>query len=94
MRALTWDEVAGAEGAIFHVDREGEPSVELTLEKAVELPSAGRTEGAFRLEFRGPREPLLPQAIYRFTSGDLRHEIFIVPVAQDDGGTLYEAVFN
>jgi hypothetical protein len=94
MRALTWDEVAGAEGAIFQVDREDEPSVELRLEKAVELPSAGRAEGSFRLEFRGPREPVLPQAIYTFRSGDLSHEIFIVPVAQDDGGTLYEAVFN
>jgi hypothetical protein len=94
MRALTWDDFAGAEGTAYQVEREGEPSVELTLKKAVELPSAIRPEGSFRLELRGPFDPMLPQAVYTFHIGDERHEIFIVPVARDDGGTQYEAVFN
>ena len=94
MRAVEWDDFAGAEGATYQVDGEGQPGVELTLEEAVELPSAGRAAGSFRLEFRGPFEPTLPQAIYRFRSGDQCHEIFIVPVARDDRGTCYEAVFN
>ena len=93
MRALAWDDFAGAEGATYEVDCEGLPSVELTLEHAVELPSAGRAAGSFRLEFRGPFEPMLPQAIYPFRSGDECHDIFIVPIARDDKGTRYEAVF-
>jgi hypothetical protein len=95
MRALTWEEFEGYEGAAaWQVDSEGGPSVEMTLKRAVQLPSSGRAAGSFRLEFQGPSEPILPQAIYRFRSGDACHDIFIVPVARDDDGTLYEAVFN
>lgn len=95
MRALTWQEFEGSEGAApWQVESEDGPSVQMTLKKAVQLASSGRTEGSFRLEFQGPFEPILPQAIYRFRSGDACHDIFIVPVARDDEGTLYEAVFN
>ena len=93
MRGLTWDEFAGTEGATWQVEGEGRPAVEMTLEEAVELPSAGRADGSFRLAFRGPFEPILPQAIYRFRSGGECHEIFIVPIGRDDKGTRYEAVF-
>ena len=95
MRAPTWHEFEGSEDTgRWRVDGESGPSVEMTLKRAVELPATGRAEGAFRLEFLGPFEPMLPQAIYRFRSGDACHDIFIVPVARDDDGTLYEAVFN
>ena len=93
MRALSWDEFAGAEGTTYQVASENQPGVEMTLEKAVELPSGGRAAGSFRLEFRGPVEPVLPQAIYQFRRGDACHDIFIVPIGRDDGGTRYEAVF-
>ncbi len=49
----------------------------------------------FSLVFRGPRNPVLPQAQYR-----LEHEamgaldIFLVPIALDAQGLSYEAVFN
>jgi hypothetical protein len=49
----------------------------------------------FSLLFRGPRDPLLAQAIYRLehrTLGAL--EIFIVPVGRDAGSTTYEAIFT
>ena len=94
MRALAWADFAGAEGATYRVDGDGQPEVELTLARVVELPSAGRAEGSFRLDFRGPIEPALPQAIYRFRSGEECYEIFIVPVGRDENGTHYEAVFN
>ena len=95
MRALTWAEFEGSEGAApWHVQGEDGQSVEMTLKKAVQLPGTGRPEGSFRLEFQGPLEPILPQAIYQFRNGDACHEIFIVPVARDDEGTQYEAVFN
>ena len=49
----------------------------------------------YPLVFRGPRDTLLPQRIYRFeheSIGDL--DVFIVPIGPDDEGMLYEAVFN
>ena len=93
MRALAWEDFAGTEGATYQVDGDGQPGVEMTLETAAELPSAGRAAGSFRLEFRGPFEPILPQAIYRFRSGGDCKDIFIVPIGRDDRGTLYEALF-
>jgi hypothetical protein len=92
MRALTWEEFAGAEGALYDVAA-GEERFELTLSRAVELPSAGREGGSFRLEFVGPYEPILPQAIYPFRRGEDVLEIFIVPIAREPAGTRYEAVF-
>jgi hypothetical protein len=93
MRRLSWEEFAGAEGTVYRVESEGIESVEMTLERAVELPSSGREGGSFRLEFRGPFEPILPQGIYEFHGGETLDEIFIVPVGRGDSGTLYEAVF-
>jgi hypothetical protein len=49
----------------------------------------------FSAFFRGPADILVPQGSY-----SLEHErmgaldLFLVPVARDDGGFLYESVFN
>jgi len=94
MRALSRDDFIESVGGTYHVALEDYATVEMTLETVDELPSAGRAEGSFRLEFRGPIEPVLPQAIYSFTKGDECHEIFIVPVGRGESGTLYEAIFN
>jgi hypothetical protein len=64
------------------------------LEQAQGLPRSMREAGAFRLEWRGPAEPILPQAIYRFERGEQQFDMFIVPVGRDSRGTLYEAIFN
>jgi hypothetical protein len=93
MRQLSWDEFAAAEGTVYTVERAGQPSVEMTLEKAAELPPSGRAAGSFRLEFRGPFEPILPQAIYRFSKDEESFDIFIVPIGREEKGTLYEAIF-
>jgi len=92
MRALTWGDFADAVGAAYRVDA-GEVQFDLILEHATETPSAGREGGSFRLEFRGPSEPVLPQAIYPLRRGDEVFEIFIVPVGGDSAGTRYEAIF-
>lgn len=65
----------------------------LTLDKGQELSDSGREGGSFRLEFLGPTDPVLPQAIYRFVNEDVAHDIFIVPVARNPDGVRYEAVF-
>lgn len=92
MRALTWDEFANATGTAYTVPVR-EERLELTLTRAEELPSAGRDGGSFRLEFLGPYEPVLPQAIYPFHLDDDAFDIFIVPIERQSAGTRYEAVF-
>lgn len=53
---------------------------------------------AFSLIFEGPRDALLPQAIYRFeneTLGPLEFMIVpIAPIGPDERGQRYEAIFN
>ena len=74
--------------------RAGEGAMAMTLETAQPLPAGVREAGSFRLVFRGPSEPALPQAIYAFAHGGRTFDIFIVPIARDEGGMLYEAIFN
>lgn len=69
-------------------------SLEMVLEKVEPLRLSARPGGSFRLAFRGPREPLCPQGTYLLESPELAAEIFLVPIAQDEAGTLYEAIFN
>lgn len=92
MQQLAWTDFAGTEGSEFKVDADGQ-QLTMTLETAAELPSSGRREGSFRLEFRGPTDPSLPQSIYRFHRDGESAEIFIVPVERHARGTLYEAIF-
>jgi len=66
----------------------------IVLETVQGLPASVREAGAFRLEWRGPGEPILPQAIYHFRRGEESFDMFIVPVGRDSTGTLYEAIFN
>lgn len=93
MRDIGLEDFAGKVGATFPVEHEGE-EVPLRLERIVPLPPSQRERDSFRLDWRGPREPLLPQAIYAFRSGEELLEIFIVPISQDEEGTSYEAIFN
>ena len=49
----------------------------------------------FSLEFLGPLDAPLVQGIYRLANeqmGDM--DIFLVPIARESAGTVYEAVFN
>ncbi len=93
MRELGLDEFRGREGQAFELLL-GEEPIPLTLAKVQPLPPSGRKAGAFVLEWRGPADPVLPQAIYTIRQGDDVFEIFIVPLARDGDGTRYEAVFN
>ncbi|MDE8651306.1 DUF6916 family protein [Novosphingobium album (ex Liu et al. 2023)] len=93
MRALTWEDFAGGSGRSYRL-RLGEEACELQLAKAEELAGAGRSGGSFRLEFVGPQQPILPQAIYALERDGESFDIFIVPVASGPRGTTYEAIFN
>ncbi len=93
MRELRLDEFTDREGETFELLLGGE-SVPLTLAKVQPLPPSGREAGAFVLEWRGPVDPVLPQAIYNLRQGEDDFEIFIVPLRQDGEGVRYEAIFN
>ncbi|MGZ8285664.1 MAG: DUF6916 family protein [Allosphingosinicella sp.] len=93
MRELSLDEFRDREGQAFELVL-GEESVPLTLTKVQALRPTGREAGAFTLDWRGPAEPVLPQAIYTLRHGDDLFEMFIVPLGQDRDGSRYEAVFN
>jgi hypothetical protein len=90
---LNLDAFSGSIGEVFEVGaRDGADGARVALE-LVEATAQGSR--AFAVRFRGPAEPILEQAIYRFEragSGPL--EIFIVPIGRDESGTTYEAIFN
>jgi hypothetical protein len=93
MRELRLDEFSDREGEAFELLLDGE-CVPFTLDRVRPLRPSGREAGAFVLEWRGPADPVLPQAIYTLRQGDDIFEMFIVPVARNVEGTRYEAVFN
>jgi hypothetical protein len=65
----------------------------LVVEDVKELPRAARDAGSFRLLFRGPAQPLLPQATYTLKCSRRSDDIFIVPVSADADAVRYEAIF-
>ena len=91
-RQMTLEDFSGSVGEPYEVELNG-ATHELRLIEATPLPDSGREGGAFRLEFLGPCDPILEQAIRRFRRGAEEHEIFIVPIARDTQGTRYEAIF-
>ena len=83
-------------GERFRLDAEPAFDVELVeVETVGERPFESSGRVPFSLVFRGPREPVLPQRIYRFENealGDF--ELFIVPIGPDESGMRYQAVFS
>lgn len=90
---LTLADFEGRVGEAFVIKTDA-GTHQLTLAQAQELAHAAREGGGFRLEFTGPSNPHLPQAIYAFPIGDATHDIFIVPIGINPAGAIrYEAVF-
>ena len=75
-----------------------EPPLDLVLVEASYLqsgPAGVDTSRSFSAVFRGPTEPALEQAIYSLAHTELGGlTLFLVPIAADDTGRTYEAVFN
>lgn len=75
----------------------GELALHTELIQVTELGAAAANtqRRPFSIIFRGPKNPRLPQMIYKVTHEKLGElEIFLVPVAVDEKGYQYEAVFN
>jgi hypothetical protein len=93
---LTIDDFRALDGSTMALQAGPAMRLDLTLLEVRSLGSP-QTEGRepFALLFRGPVDPLLPQAIYRIAADALgEHDIFIVPVARTRVGTDYEAIFT
>jgi hypothetical protein len=86
------------QGTPFRIVYGGAAPLEVVLQEVRRYePHPGTRVEPFSAVFRGPRDPVLPQRIYRVEHDGIGTlEIFLVPVGPDpkQGGMLYEAVFN
>ena len=89
---LTIDDFRPRLGQVFKVDTTN-GQLDLLLSQVQDLPGSTRSAGSFRLEFHGPMQPLLVQAIYPFHVGRHRCPIFIVPLGAIGPRMRYEAIF-
>jgi hypothetical protein len=73
-------------------------TMETELIECRKLPSLGRPDRQrkpFAIIFRGPRQPVLVQRIYKLEGSSMGPlELFIVPVGPDATGMRYEAIFS
>ena len=76
----------------------GEAAVDLTLTQATRQPMRpfpGMIREPFSLIFRSGSPVVLPQRIYPLIHASMgRLDIFIVPIARDVQGVVYQAIFN
>jgi hypothetical protein len=80
----------------FRVVSEQPIELELTEVKGY-LSKAHEQSGMERFSafFNGPREPFLRQHVYALEHDRMgAFELFLVPIAKDEDGFRYEAVFN
>jgi hypothetical protein len=103
---LTREQFAQRVGHSFRLElAEQALELELVEVKSLGSPSAGATWGAagssmrpesFSLVFRGPASAPLEQGMYSLSQAgdDDLEPIFLVPIAADDQGRYYEAIFN
>ena len=93
---LTEAEFSKHVNTMFRVAGEQPIELELTEVKGY-LSKAHEQTGMERFSafFKGPREPYLPQRSYALEHERMgAFELFLVPVAKDENGFRYEAVFN
>ena len=85
----------------FRLDYGGEEPLLLELMSvtlfggSTEPVDAKGRRNPFTIVFRGPQGAYLPQQIYRLEHDEMEAmEIFIVPLAPDEEGSRFEAVFT
>ena len=97
MQLLSIQNFAGAANQQFEISM-GEAAMSVTLIEVKPLPQQpypGMMREPFSLLFKSASPIILPQKMYRMqnaTVGAL--DLFLVPVAQDGGAIVYQAVFN
>lgn len=97
LELLTLDHFGGCVNDTFSAQLDG-MQVEFVLVEARPLPvhnAAQATRAPFSLLFRNTAPVLFPQQVYPMRHARLGDVgIFLVPIAQERGGFLYQAVFN
>jgi len=97
LQLLTFESFAPHLNSTFSL-KLGESTVDLTLTQATKTPLRpypGMMREPFSLYFRSGSQVVLPQRMYPFEHDGMgRLDIFIVPVAREPQGILYEALFN
>lgn len=95
----TFEPLVGSSFWVHTVNATGRHKIELRLEsaaKVMESEAAQLVRHPFSLFFLGPGSIYLEQKIYSLTHDSLSEplDLFLVPVAQDQRGYTYEAVFT
>lgn len=96
LEVLRLDHFAGCLNQTFRAAL-NEGDIEFVLVEARPLPATmpGAARDPFSLVFRNGSALLFPQQIYRMNHERVgSFDIFLVPVARDRDGFLYQAVFN
>lgn len=79
---------------IFRIYVDDSNAIDAELIEVSERNLSPRQE-RFAIVFRGPNETFLGQGMRRFEHPEMgEFVLFLVPLAQDDQGYSYEAVFN
>ena len=99
LKDLTVDDFTPHKDQAFRCDAGDGESFELKLDGAEAIRTAQKPkEGqrkSFSVVFRGPKDKPLEQGLVRLEHDQVgSHELFLVPVAEDDEGRYYEAVFT
>lgn len=96
MELLTLDHFAGCVNQTFHAAlNDGDIEFVLVEARPIGAAAPGQARAPFSLLFRNGAALLFPQQIYRMrhpSVGDVG--IFLVPVAREREGFLYQAIFN
>lgn len=96
MELLTLDHFAGCVNETFHAAlNEGDIEFVLVEARLIGAAAPGQARAPFSLLFRNGAALLFPQQIYRMRHprvGDVG--IFLVPIAREREGFLYQAIFN
>lgn len=95
---LTENEFSKHVNTDFRVNLDAENSVELKLTGVKGYLSKENEQTGmerFSVYFQGSDEPFLPQMLYVFQHAEMgEFDMFLVPIARNAAGFVYESVFN
>ena len=100
LETFTLATFSGRLGETFRLRADAAHMIDLELLEATDLgersaPIEQRKRTPFSIVFRGPRNVVLPQQIYRVEHDAIgAFELFLVPIGPDQSGMRYEAIFT
>lgn len=96
MELMTVEQFAGCVNETFHAAlNEGEIEFVLVEARLLNKPLPDQPRAAFTLLFRNTALFLFPQQIYQMRHPKIGEVgIFLVPIAREQQGFLYQAIFN